>query len=380
MRSIITNRLEVELNKRKERGNFRSLPISKALVDFCSNDYLGLSRSEELKNEIELILSGAEDRVGATGSRLISGNSTIVEELEDNLAQIFKGESSLIFNSGYNANLGVLSAIPSRGDIVYYDELSHASIKDGIRLSMASKMMFRHNDLADLEHKLKRSDSVNKFIVVESIYSMDGDVCPLNDLVVLAEKYHASIVLDEAHSTGVIGEMGAGLAVDKDLHSKIFARIYTFGKAMGVHGACVVGNKTLTNYLINFSRSFIYTTALPVHSIVSIKAAFNTLANNMNWQIELNEKVRCFIDHFTSLFGSILDRTSSLSTIQGVMILGNRNVKRVAKQLVNNGYDVCPILSPTVNEGQERIRICLHRYNSEEEIVGMLNSLKEALK
>lgn len=380
MNNSIENRLQSDLDKRKLNNSFRKLSCSKAEVDFCSNDYLGLSASLELKEAIEFILVGQKEyRAGSTGSRLLSGNNTFTEMTESYLADIFKGESTLLFNSGYNANLGVLSSIPNRGDIVFYDELSHASIKDGIRLSMAQKLMFKHNDLQDLDLKLSRDNSINKFIVVESIYSMDGDGCPLRKLVELAKKYEAHIILDEAHSTGVMGNNGAGMSVDEGLYSNIFARIYTFGKAMGVHGACVVGSTSLINYLINFSRSFIYTTALPFHSVASIKASFEILNRHIKWQDDLNENVKYFISYFNKLFESSLERTKSKSAIQSILISENARVKSVAKHINKCGYDVRPILSPTVKKGQERIRICLHRYNTKGEIEGVLNALKEGM-
>lgn len=379
MSDPIITKLETLLINRKDSNNFRNLSISSAPIDFCSNDYLGLSRSLELKNEIALRIANVNSGVGATGSRLISGNNAVTEETENRLARMFNGERALIFNSGYVANLGVLSSIPRRGDVIFYDELSHASVKDGIRLSLAQKVKFNHNDLTDLEEKLERSDADNKFIVVESIYSMDGDRCPLDELVKLSEKYEAAIILDEAHSTGVVGENGAGQAVAKGLEDKIFARVYTFGKAMGVHGACVVADNTVIDYLINFSRPFIYTTALPIHSVVSIGAAFSVLEKNPLWQEELQEKVNYFIQCFNSIFGDSLVRTDSQCAIQGVLISGNDEVKKVANLLVLNGHDVKPILSPTVREGGERIRICLHRYNTHEEIDAILNTLKLAL-
>ncbi|MDH5365707.1 MAG: pyridoxal phosphate-dependent aminotransferase family protein [Cyclobacteriaceae bacterium] len=380
MNKSIENSLQSDLEKRRLNDSFRKLSCSKAEVDFCSNDYLGLSNSIELKEEIDRILVYQKEySVGSTGSRLLSGNSIFTETTESYLAKIFKGEKALLFNSGYNANLGLLSSVPKRGDVVLYDELSHASIKDGIRLSMAKKIMFRHNDLQDLDLKLSRTNSGNRFIVVESIYSMDGDRCPLKELVEIAKKHEAHIILDEAHSTGVMGHKGAGMAIGMGLDANIFARIYTFGKAMGVHGACVVGSTTLINYLINFSRSFIYTTALPFHSVASIRASFDILGKNIKWQHDLDEKIKYFISYFNKLFSSSLERTKSESAIQSILISDNIRVKSIAKYINKCGYDVRPILSPTVKQGQERIRICLHRYNSKGEIEGMLNALKEGM-
>src|SRR5258708_29865889 len=246
------------LNSKKETDSFRQLKIVHGLIDFSSNDYLGLAKSRELfeiiQREIERI---ATPYNGATGSRLLSGNSELAERLEAKLAAIFHAQRTLLFNSGYTANLAVLSSLPQRGDTIIYDELAHACIKDGARLSLASRFSFKHNDLNDLEEKIKRSKG-NIFIAVESIYSMDGDECPLEELTTLAEKYNAILILDEAHSTGSYGENGSGLAVQKKLEGKIAVRVYTFGKAIGVHGACVAGGGTFVNYLLQFTRPFYY--------------------------------------------------------------------------------------------------------------------------
>jgi len=272
---------------REQEDRLRKLSVQENLIDFCSNDYLGLARSQELAQAISQKTGTIQPlRNGASGSRLLSGNNSYTEEVESKLAQIFKSEAALIFNSGYAANQAILSSVPQRGDTIFYDELAHACIKDGARLSMASRFSFHHNDLNDLERKIKKAKG-KIFIAVESIYSMDGDQCPLAGLVTLSKKYNAFIILDEAHSTGVFGDEGNGLAVSGNFHEEIAMRIYTFGKAMGVHGACVAGSKKLINYLINFARPFIYTTALPLHAIVSIDCAFEFLKNHPGFQKEL---------------------------------------------------------------------------------------------
>jgi 8-amino-7-oxononanoate synthase len=177
---------------------------------------------------------------GSTGSRLLSGNSELAMKLEAKLAATFRSQATLLFNSGYAANLAVLSSIPQKDDTIIYDELSHASIKDGARLSLAKKYSFRHNDMSDLERKISRSTG-RVYVVVESVYSMDGDSCPLRELTQLSKKLGFTIILDEAHTTGVSGPRGSGVSVEFDLHDQIDIRIYTFGKAMGACGACVAG-------------------------------------------------------------------------------------------------------------------------------------------
>jgi 8-amino-7-oxononanoate synthase len=355
---------EKKLLQRREQQSLRVLTAPAGKLDFTSNDYLGLARSEEIyQRTLKRLTSLQLQKNGATGSRLLSGNSTYTQQVEASLAERFKADAALIFNSGYSANLAVLSSIPQRGDTILYDELAHACIKDGARLSLAQRFSFHHNDLADLEQKIKRATG-RIFIAVESIYSMDGDQCPLAELVKIAESSGATIILDEAHSTGVLGAGGSGLAVSVGLEKKIGIRVYTFGKAMGVHGACVVGSLPLCEYLINFARPFIYTTALPPHSIASIECAFNSLDNSPELQSLLAKKIKLFQNNVRDM----PNRTTSNSAIQTALFPGSANVRRAAAYFQENGFDIRPILSPTVPLGEERLRICLHTFNEDEHI------------
>lgn len=363
--------LKSRLEKRQNENTLRMLGNPVGLIDFTSNDYLGLACSEELFRLIQNKVESLPHRNGATGSRLLSGNHPYTEEVEQKLTRIFNGDGALIFNSGYAANQAILSSIPQKGDTIVYDELAHACIRDGARLSYASRFPFLHNNLNDLEERLKRATG-NIFIAVESIYSMDGDQCPLIELVALAEKYNATIILDEAHSTGVVGKNGAGLAVSLGIENKIPIRVYTFGKAMGIHGACVVGSKHLMNYLINFARTFIFTTAMSPHSVASIDCAFHYLIENLHLQDDLKEKIQIFESETVNLK---IQKLPSSTQIQGVIVPGNETIKKVAQHLQKNGFDVRPILSPTVAAGSERLRICLHTFNSKEEITRLAHHL-----
>ena len=359
----LIDRLSAELMQREAKGLMRSLRTSD-LIDFASNDYLGMARSRalfEVINQEVAQLSGKLN--GAAGSRLLSGNTALAERIERELADFFGGESALLFNSGYAANTGVLSAIPQRHDTIVYDELAHASIKDGARLSLAQAFSFRHNDIADLEKKLQRATG-RAFIVVESIYSMDGDMCPLETIVGIADQYNATLIIDEAHSTGVVGPVGKGLAISRGVSAKIAVRIYTFGKAMGCHGACVAGSTVLKDYLVNTSRPFIYTTALPPHALIAISAAFRYLQQNTSLIRQLQENILRFESAMTSRPGY----TRSGTAIQCVAFPGNEAVNAAALALNGKGFDVRPIRKPTVPSGQERIRVCLHAYNTPEEI------------
>lgn len=370
---ILDDFLNSKLCERIENDSLRSLPsVHSSAIDFFSNDYLGLSNSPELHKKItDTVLSHKLHKNGATGSRLLSGNSAYTEEVEGKLSILFKGQTSLIFNSGYAANLAVLSSIPQKGDTIIYDELAHACIKDGARLSLAKRFSFKHNDLNDLENKIRKAEG-RIYIAVESVYSMDGDECALKELVTLSEKYNAVIILDEAHSTGTYGDNGSGLATSLGIEDKIDIRVYTFGKAMGVHGACVVGSTMLINYLVNFARPFIYTTALPPHSVASIDCAFEFLKDNIELQKTLNEKINTFKSSLTA------NASLSKSAIQPIIVPGNEAIKKITEKIMLKGFDIRPILSPTVKEGTERIRICLHAFNTEADIKQLAILINEA--
>ena len=200
------NRWELKLNERVEQGNLRSLKRTDGMLDFVSNDYLGLARNHTLFELIKLRMDQVSmpNKNGSGGSRLLSGNSEIYEQLEAMLAGLFRAESCLVFNSGYQANMAIIAAVPQKGDAILYDQLSHICLKEGAWLSKADSVMFAHNDLEDLERKLKHAKGT-KYIILESVYSMDGDFSPLRSMIEMAEHYEAKIIIDEAHSTGVLG-------------------------------------------------------------------------------------------------------------------------------------------------------------------------------
>jgi 8-amino-7-oxononanoate synthase len=378
----IAGKLQQELEKRKRTDSLRQLQLSAGLIDFCSNDYLGFAQSEELYHAISEAMSAlAMKSNGATGSRLISGNNEHVVHLEDKIAHFFNGEAALFFNSGYSANQSILSAIPQRGDTIIYDELVHASIKDGMRLSFANKVSFKHNNTEDLERKLSTATG-DTYVVVESIYSMDGDISPLRAVAAACDQFQAYLIIDEAHSVGVTGDQGTGLCVAEEILDLAFARIYTFGKALGVHGACVVGSASLKEYLINFSRPFIYTTALPVHSIVSVSCALDHLAQANGLIAVLQKNIDYFrkkMKHLENdLYHNGLRLIESQTAIQGVVIAGNEAVRAKSESLQNKGLDVRPIRSPTVKIGTERLRICLHAFNTPEEIDLLVETILES--
>lgn len=368
--------LSNKINQRIQSDSLRSLKKLSGLIDFSSNDYLGFARSISLKKNINHFISQNEDySIGATGSRLLSGNNAFVEDLEIELAKFYQAEAGLIFNSGYDANVGLLSCIAQRGDTVITDELIHASLIDGARLSNANKYIFKHNDLESLEEKLRNSKG-NIFIITESVFSMDGDQTPLIEILNLTKKYNAHLIVDEAHATGVVGETGKGLVNQLNLEKEIFARVHTFGKAIGCHGGIILGSEQLKTFLINFCRSFIYTTALPYHSLVCVKFAHQELENDKISLSKLKNNINCFK---LKSFEILKEIDSTDSAIQSIIIPGNKKCKSISLKMQELGFDVRAILSPTVPEGKERIRVCLHSFNSELEIENLLKNISKLI-
>jgi len=368
--------LNQKLEARKQNNALRKLPSFNNLVDFSSNDYIGFSKSETIfKLAHHYLIENEIIQNGATGSRLISGNHSLYQIAESFIAEFHDSETALIFNSGYDANVGFFSAVPQRNDVILYDELSHASIRDGISMSNAKSYKFNHNDFEDLERLIQKFPAVNIYIVTETVFSMDGDSPNLEELVLLSEKYNCYLVVDEAQTGGVFGDKGEGLIQDLHLHNRIFARIMTFGKGLGCHGAAILGNSTLKEYLINFARSFIYTTGLSPHSVSTILTAYQQLESEKETINKLRQNI-IFFNQQKNLLGLKPIFVRSKSSIQSAIIPGNENAKLIAQELQDKGFDIKAILSPTVPEGQERLRFCIHSYNSEEEIKAVLELLR----
>jgi len=379
----LPKKLKSKLEKRQQDNTLRQLVLQNNLTDFSSNDYLGFAKSETIFNEVHNFLLGHHMiQNGATGSRLLSGNHSLYPIVESMLCEFHHSEAALIFNSGYDANLGFFSSVAQHGDVVLYDEFIHASIRDGIQLANAKAYKFKHNNLKNLQRRLERIREISKtdeiFVVTESVFSMDGDSPDLIALSKLCKKLKAFLIVDEAHAVGIFGEKGEGLIQKLGLEDLVFARIVTFGKALGSHGAAILGSSELTEFLINFSRSFIYTTALPPHSLATIVSAYTELPKTQNIG-KLHQTVEYFKSeiHKYGIQNHFID---SNSAIQCCIVPGNDRVKSVAKMLQDHGFDVRPILSPTVPKGQERLRFCLHSYNLAKEISEVLQLLATFIK
>jgi len=401
----LPKKLHQKLEKRVSENAYRSLGTQNNLIDFSSNDYLGFGnnttifqRASEVLNEHQL------KQNGATGSRLLSGNHALYATAETTIATFHKVDAALIFNSGYDANLGFFSAVPQRGDLIFHDDLCHASIRDGIAMSHAKAYKFAHNDLSSLSNLINKVTNsslppgemperqrgatpdqntpelsgVEIYIVTESVFSMDGDAPDLKAMTNFCHRHGFHLVVDEAHAIGAVGSKGEGIVQQLGLEQKIFARLVTFGKALGCHGAAILGSTTLKDYLINFARSFIYTTALPPHSVATIVAAYEYLQSH-------NEEIRKLHSNILFLQNVVKEHpirqqfVPSNTAIQCCIVPGNDFVKQIAKALQAAGFDVKPILSPTVPSGQERLRICLHSFNTGEEIKKLVSLMTNLL-
>ncbi|MEX1002774.1 MAG: 8-amino-7-oxononanoate synthase [Crocinitomicaceae bacterium] len=350
----IPSSIDKKLEARKQQHALRQLMDAHHLVDFYSNDYLGMARRHSTQHLQE----------GSTGSRLLSGNSKKSEAIERDLAGFFQQEAALFFNSGYDANLGFFSSVPQRGDTVIYDELSHASIRDGIQLGYAHSFSFKHNDTEELKAKIKRAKGT-VYVVVEAIYSMDGDTAPLQSIASICEMNGAFLVIDEAHSGGIYGAAGRGLVSELELDDAVFAKVITFGKAYGSHGAIVLGSEQLKQYLINFARPLMYSTALSPHTQERIREMVGYVATLDSER----QNLRRLIDHFKkSLDVSKYEWIESNSAIQSLLIPENQPAIEWSEKITKKGFATKAILSPTVPKGKERLRFCLHSYNTAKEI------------
>ncbi|KAF9316265.1 hypothetical protein BG003_002135 [Podila horticola] len=360
--SSIELQLEAQLQSRRTRSLLRSLVvIPSTSADFSSNDFLGLARNPRLgarfRNELDTFPQHAPP-LGSTGSRLLDGNSQYAEDLEDLIAEFHHAEAALIFNSGFDANVGFFSSVPQPGDVILYDEYIHASVHDGMKVTRAGvKSPFLHNDLDHLGRQLaqvraedeKKGKRVrNIFVAVESVYSMDGDTAPLREIVELLEPYGAYLIVDEAHATGVYGTHGRGLVNELGLEDRVFARLHTFSKALASNGAALVGPNVLKQYLINYARPLIYSTFTSFSNLASVKSAYQMLIAG--------------------------------ETVEGIVMDGNAKVNALSQRLILAGLNVKAIRFPTVPKGKERVRICLHSHNTLEQVQRLIAIVQQCIQ
>ncbi|WP_156308869.1 aminotransferase class I/II-fold pyridoxal phosphate-dependent enzyme [Sphingobacterium endophyticum] len=363
--NLLNNRLLQELKKREEEGRLRKLSVANQGIDFWSNDYLGFARNMDLQKRIlEFVNSHSEVCSGSTGSRLISGNTAFVMDVEDYIARKHRVGSVLLFPSGYVSNLSFFSSIPQKSDCVLLDEKIHRSVIDGCRLSGAKRWKFRHNDLNHLEDLIRRS-SGQVWVAVESLYSMDGDFAPLRELVGLCKKYEASLIVDEAHA---IGTFGLGLISSYGLMDDVFACIVTYGKAMGQSGAAILGSHELKSYLVNFASPFIYSTGMPDFHAGSIKLSYEFLEENGSYGQALQQNINRFLNE-----GAKEGKLES--PIRPIRFENISDLGKAMELLSENKILSYAVKSPSVAKHEEMIRINLHSFNHPDEI----NLLKEII-
>ena len=336
----------------------------KKLLNLSSNNYLGFADNAKITEEF-LNFAGSKYTFGSASARLLTGTLPVYKELEELLSAMFGKEKTLLFNSGYHANVGINSSIAGKGDVIFSDKLNHASIIDGMRLSEGKFFRYPHNNMKALEKLLirERKNFNNAIIVSESVFSMDGDIANLQKLVELKEKYNCILILDEAHAFGVFGKKGLGVTEALGITDKVDLIVGTFGKAIGSMGAFATGSRTLIEYLTNKARSFIFSTALP-----PINIAFS------KWIIE-NKLPNTYEKRMNML--SIGKKAGSDSHIIPVIIGGNKETVDICDILFHNGFFTLPIRPPTVPEGTSRLRLSLTTDITEKEIFDAISLAKQ---
>lgn len=378
MSAAVRRAIREALGEREKAGLLRNLETAPDGIDFCSNDYLGLARDRRLRGRIAALAAESAAPQGATGSRLISGNHPAIEALEAQLAGFYSSEAALVFSSGFAANLGLLTSLGGVVKTLVCDRLLHASAIDGGRLSGAERLIFEHNDMRDLDARLGQLKSGGTAaIVVETVYSMDGDFAPLGEIADLADQYDAAFVVDEAHANGVLGPAGRGGVVAAGLQDRVLARVVTFGKALGLQGGAVLCSQDLREYLVNFARSFVFSTGVSPLWAESVQTVYEMLPDLNAERGRLLDNVSRFRERAAE---SAQPWLPSESWIQCLRVPGARRITRVGGVLRSRGLAALPIRAPTVPEGEERIRVCLHSHNTREEIDFLFSAVEEALR
>jgi 8-amino-7-oxononanoate synthase len=374
-----TESLKKELEQRKSLNLFRTLkPLDTNQIDFSSNDYLGLNFDQKLNQFLEEIIHDYKERtVGSTGSRLISGHRTIYEVVEKQFSEYTHTESALLFHSGFVANVSSIFALLSPSDYAFVDRLCHASILDGIRISGAKKVYFNHNDMNHLEEQIKKSNSSSKsfrWIFTEAVFSMDGDIPPLEQLVSIAKQYECNLFIDEAHSIGILGNRGIGLTASKHLQNEFTVITYPMGKAPGMMGCFVCGNSILKDYLINHARGFIYSTAQPIILIYLLKRIIEYLESE---EAEIRRKHVEELSKYTrnALKQNDFDIGLSESHIIPIILKEEEKVIQISQKLREKNFNVVGIRPPSVPKNTSRIRLNIHAHNTPEQIDRLIEEL-----
>lgn len=371
---MLDNWLNQRLEKTKEAGLYRKFrtmntaPLPEMVIDgrkqivFSANNYLGLANDERLIYAAETVLH--EFGVGSSGSRLTTGHTDWHQKLEEKIARFKRTQAALLFSSGFLANVGVLSSLPEKGDVILSDQYNHASIIDGCRLSKADTVVYNHIDMKDLEEKLKEALSYNRrFIVTDGVYSMDGTIAPLDQIMGLAKQYDAYVIVDDAHATGVLGERGGGTSEYFGVHPDVV--IGTLSKAVGTEGGFVAGSTALIDFLLNHARTFIFQTAMPPSICAASYAALEIIE-------ESKEKRQLLFSNIKKVKNSLIEMgytvKGDLTPIIPVIIGDSQDAVRFAERLQENGIYAPAIRPPTVPNGESRIRLTVNSDHSSEQI------------
>jgi glycine C-acetyltransferase len=369
--------LQDSVQELKDQGVYRKLPVlegpnqaeimlnGKSVINLSSNNYLGLANHPRLKKAaIEAV---EKYGVGSGAVRPIIGNMDIHEELEVILAKFKKEEAVMVFQSGFNCNAGVIQAITNKGDLIISDALNHASIIDGVKLSKADKAVFKHSDMEDLERVLKekRKDYNTVLIITDGVFSMDGDIAKLPEIVELAEKYDALTYVDDAHGSGVLGEGGRGTVDHFNLHGRVDFTIGTLSKAIGVIGGYVAGSKVMKEWLLHRGRPFLFSTSLPPAAVGAIIEALNVLMESTELSERLWDNARFFKEKLGKLG---YDTGESETPITPVIIGEESKTVEFSKRLMEAGVFASPIVFPTVPKGTGRVRCMVTAGHTEEQL------------
>lgn len=387
MKEVYKEFFKERISKIAELGLYRKLWIlegmqshrikreGKEVIQFSSNNYLGLTSHPAVKKKAIKIIE--EFGCGSASSRLVSGNLLLYKELEERLAQFKQTPAALVFNSGYMANLGVIPSLMGEGDIIFSDELNHASIIDACRLSRAEICIYPHRDVEYLENLLRKTKGKKKLIVTEGVFSMEGDIAPLPDIAFIAERYSAMLMVDDAHGTGVLGEQGRGTIEHFGLQNKVDIQMGTLSKALGGIGGFIAGDKILIDYLINTARTFIFTTALPPSVLSSAIAALEVICEEPNLRKRLWDNVQFFKTRIESLG---FQTTSTETPIIPVILRDSWLALRMSEMLLHQGILIQAIRPPAVPEGTSRLRITIMATHTREDLEMALYALEKAGK
>lgn len=369
-------RLEKRLDDIRKKGNYRRLryikPITstqilyngKAYLNLCSNSYLSLHVHPDILRAAKEVID--EYGAGTCSSRSVSGSIDIYRQLEKMVARYKGYRKGLIFSNGYMANIAIISTLTDSNDVIFSDELNHSSLIDATRLSRAKKVIYKHRDMNDLEKKVSRERSAGKrFVVTESVFSMDGDIAPLSDIYELREKYGFHIILDDAHGTGVFGQKGTGIEELFGLSGAMDVHMATFGKALGSFGAFVLSDEVVINFLINRARTFMYTTALPASSLASAMKALEMIGHDTTYKDELWKNIDYMRVRLNTAGFELKD---SVGPIIPIVVGEDAKTLRMQESLMRKGLFLQGIRPPTVPEGTSRLRLTVVRGFTQEDM------------